>query len=76
MNDTSRINADILLDLSKTIREAAGDTCIIGCNTFSHLAAGLFELNRIGDDTSGYELDITLKMGVNTLAFREIYSML
>lgn len=36
----------------------------------SHLGAGLFELNRIGDDTSGKEWDRTRKMGVNTLAFR------
>ena len=30
----------------------------------------LFELNRIGDDTSGNEWERTRKMGVNTLAFR------
>jgi alpha-galactosidase len=43
---------------------------IIACNTFSHLCAGLFEINRIGDDTSGEEWARTRKMGVNTLAFR------
>jgi len=43
---------------------------LIGCNTFSHLSAGIFELNRIGDDTSGQEWARTLKMGVNTLGFR------
>ena len=43
---------------------------LIGCNTFSHLSAGIFELNRIGDDTSGNEWSRTLKMGVNTLGFR------
>ena len=60
------------MNLYKTIREAAGDICSIGCNTFSHLSAGLFEVNRIGDDTSGNEWDRTRKMGVNTLAFRGI----
>jgi alpha-galactosidase len=70
MNDRSKTNAEIVLVLYKTIREAAGDTNIIGCNTFSHLSAGLFELNRIGDDTSGHEWARTRKMGVNTLAFR------
>jgi len=70
MNDTSRTNAEIIRHLYETIREAAGDTCIIGCNTISHLSAGLFELNRIGDDTSGKEWARTRKMGVNTLAFR------
>ena len=72
MNDNSKTNAEIILSLYKTIREAAGAMYIIGCNTFSHLSAGLFELNRIGDDTSGNEWDRTRKMGVNTLAFRGI----
>jgi alpha-galactosidase len=72
MYDSSRTNAEIVLQLYKTIRDAAGETCIIGCNTFSHLSAGLFELNRIGDDTSGLEWERTRKMGVNTLAFRGI----
>lgn len=70
MYDKSKTNAEIILNLYKTIREAAGDTYIIGCNTISHLSAGLFELNRIGDDTSGNEWERTRKMGVNTLAFR------
>lgn len=72
MNDTSKTNAEIISTMYKTIREAAGNIYIIGCNTFSHLSAGLFELNRIGDDTSGNEWDRTRKMGVNTLAFRGI----
>ena len=70
MNDKTKTNAEIILNLYKTIREAAGDMYIIGCNTFSHLSAGLFELNRIGDDTSGIEWERTKKMGVNTLAAR------
>ena len=70
MNDITKTNAEIVLNMYKAIREAAGDTYIIGCNTFSHLSAGLFELNRIGDDTSGKEWNRTLTMGVNTLAFR------
>lgn len=36
----------------------------------SHLSAGLFELNRIGDDTSGREWERTPKYGVNTMGFR------
>lgn len=66
----SHTNAEILLDLYTTIRAAAGEMYLIGCNTVSHLSAGIFELNRIGDDTSGKEWARTLKMGVNTLAFR------
>lgn len=73
MNDTSKTNAEIILNMYKAIREAAGETYIIGCNTIGHLSAGLFELNRIGDDTSGNEWERTRKMGVNTLAFRSVH---
>lgn len=70
-NDRSKTNAEIMLHLYRSIREAAGDGIyIIGCNTVSHLSAGVFELNRTGDDTSGKEWARTRKMGVNTLAFR------
>ena len=61
------------MDLYKAIRQAAGDDMyIIGCNTFSHLGAGIFELFWIGDDTSGKEWNRTRIMGVNTLGFRMI----
>jgi len=70
-NDRSKTNAEIILHLYRSIRDAAGDGIyIIGCNTISHLSAGIFELCRIGDDTSGNEWERTRKMGVNTLAFR------
>jgi alpha-galactosidase len=68
--DRSITNAEIILFLYRTIRAASLDMYLIGCNTFSHLSAGIFELNRIGDDTSGNEWSRTLKMGVNTLGFR------
>ena len=73
MYDKSKTNAEIILTLYRTIRQAAGKTYIIGCNTISHLSAGLFELNRIGDDTSGNEWDRTKKMGVNTISFRGVH---
>jgi len=69
-NDKTKTTAEITLNLYQAIREAAGDMNIIGCNTFSHLSAGLFEMNRIGDDTSGKEWARTRKMGVNTMGFR------
>ena len=70
-NDRSKTTAEIISDLYGAIRQAAGnDMYIIGCNTMSHLSAGVFELCRIGDDTSGKEWARTRKMGVNTLAFR------
>ena len=69
-NDNTKTNAEVILNLYNAIREAAGNTYLIGCNTMSHLSAGIFELNRIGDDTSGKEWERTRKMGVNTLGFR------
>ncbi|HJP63872.1 MAG TPA: hypothetical protein VJ844_10535, partial [Mucilaginibacter sp.] len=69
-HDKTKTTAEIMNDLYGAIREAAGDMYIIGCNTVSHLSAGVFELNRIGDDTSGKEWERTRKMGVNTLGFR------
>lgn len=70
-NDNTRTNAEIINHLYNSIREAAGNGIyIIGCNTISHLSAGVFELNRIGDDTSGKEWARTRKMGVNTMGFR------
>ncbi len=68
--DRSQTTAEIVLNMYKVIREAVKDSLIIGCNTFGHLTAGLFELQRTGDDTSGMEWERTRKMGVNTLAFR------
>ena len=66
----ARTTAEVIDDLYGTIRRAAGDSLVIGCNTVSHLSAGHFEICRIGDDTSGTEWARTRKMGVNTLAFR------
>ena len=69
-NDQTKTSAEIVLDAFHTMRKASGDALLIGCNTLSHLAAGIFEIQRTGDDTSGREWARTKKMGVNTLAFR------
>jgi len=68
--DQSLTNAEIILRLYRTLREGAGDAVLLGCNTIGHLAAGLFELQRTGDDTSGRVWERTRRMGINTLAFR------
>jgi alpha-galactosidase len=68
--DRSKTSAEIVLDLYRAIREAAGSTLVIGCNTIGHLAAGLVELQRTGDDTSGRNWERTRRYGINTLAFR------
>jgi alpha-galactosidase len=71
--DTTRTTAEIIRDFYTAIREAAGDDVLVmGCQTVSHLSAGIFDLMRIGDDTSGKEWDRVRKMGVNSLAFRGI----
>ena len=69
-HDTTLTNAEVILQLYRDIREAAGDIYIIGCNTVSHLSAGIFELQRTGNDTSGREWGSNPRNGVNTLAFR------
>jgi alpha-galactosidase len=68
--DKGKTTAEVINQLYHAIRESAGDMYLIGCNTMSHLSAGVFELNRTGDDTSGKEWARTRKMGVNTLGFR------
>lgn len=68
--DKTKTNAEIVIDLYKLIKDAAGEMLIIGCNTVSHLSTGLVHISRTGDDTSGREWERTKKMGVNTLAFR------
>jgi alpha-galactosidase len=70
-HDRSKTNAEIILDLYRAIRAAAGDeTLILSCNVVGHLGAGIFDIQRTGDDTSGKVWERTRRMGVNTLAFR------
>jgi alpha-galactosidase len=60
--DRSRTNAEVIRQFYSAMRDAAGDTLLLGCNTVGHLAAGLFELQRTGDDTSGRDWNRTRKM--------------
>jgi alpha-galactosidase len=69
--DRSRTNAEVIAGLYALLREAVGDKVLLdGCNTIGHLGQGIFDLQRIGDDTSGHQWERTRRMGVNTLAFR------
>jgi alpha-galactosidase len=68
--DQTLTNAEIILRLYRNLRSGAGDAVLLGCNTIGHLGAGLFEVQRTGDDTSGRVWERTRRMGVNTLAFR------
>ncbi|GGG90708.1 hypothetical protein GCM10011586_01510 [Silvibacterium dinghuense] len=70
-HDRTHTNAEIVRSLYEDIRKEAGDkTVLVGCNVIGHLSAGLFELQRTGDDVSGHDWERTRRMGVNTLAFR------
>lgn len=70
MADDTRTNAEIIRELYRVIADAAGENLVIGCNTVGHLAAGLFQIQRTGDDTSGRHWERTRYMGLNTLAMR------
>lgn len=68
--DRSRTNAEVIKNFYDVIREAAGTGLVLGCNTIGHLAAGVVDAQRTGDDTSGRDWERTRRMGVNTLAHR------
>ncbi|HEY3331905.1 MAG TPA: hypothetical protein VGK19_17875 [Capsulimonadaceae bacterium] len=68
--DPSVTTAEAIRSLYAAIAQAAGSAVLIGCNTIGHLGAGLFDLQRTGDDTSGKAWERTRRMGINTLAFR------
>jgi alpha-galactosidase len=71
--DRSKTTAEVITELYRTIREAAGDDMVIdGCNTVSHLSAGIFEAQRIGDDTSGRQWRDTRRNGINCIGFRAV----
>lgn len=71
-HDKTKTTAEIVLNFYQTIADNAGDAIVIGCNTISHLAAGLFAIQRTGDDTSGRAWERTRLMGINTLSHRMI----
>lgn len=69
--DKEHTNAEIIKRYYHTIKDAAGEEVLVmGCNTLSHLSAGVFDLQRTSDDTSGRYWSTTRKNGINTLAMR------
>jgi len=69
-HDQTLTNAEIVLNLYRTLREASGDGLLMGCNTIGHLGAGIFEAQRVGDDVSSGAWERTRRMGINALAYR------
>ena len=71
--DDTRTSAEVMLDLHRTMRAAAGDDIVVvGCNALNHLVAGIFDMQRTGCDTGGWKWEQTRQNGVNTLAMRAI----
>ncbi len=71
--DTRHTTAEIIANLYRTMRDAAGDDMVIlGCNAVNHLCAGLFEASRVGPDTSGKNWEQTKRNGVGAVAFKGI----
>jgi alpha-galactosidase len=69
-HDRTRTNAEIILDLYRSMREKCQrDTLLLGCNTVGHLGQGYFEIQRTGND-NGHTWEKTRRNCVNTLAFR------
>ncbi len=65
--DKSKTTAMILKNLYKTIWQSAGGAEIIGCQTISHLTAGIIPIYRIGNDTSGTSFEWTKRHGLNSI---------
>ena len=65
--DRTKTTATILKNLYKAIQKGAGDSEVIGCNTISHLTAGIHSTYRIGNDTSGRAFEWTRRDGINSL---------
>ncbi len=65
--DKTKTNAQILKELYMLIQQAAGDTLIMGCNTINHLAAGVHQIQRSGNDTSGRHFEFTRRYGVHSM---------
>lgn len=71
-HDRSLTSAEVVKNLYQAIYDVTKEygALIIGCNTIGHLGAGLMQISRTGDDTSGLTWERTRRMGINTLAFR------
>jgi len=71
LQDRTRTNAEIVRDQYQAIEKAREKIALSWVATpWGHLAAGIFESQRIGDDTSGREWARKRRYGVNTLAPR------
>lgn len=63
--DRTKTTAQIAKSLYEAIQNGAKDAIVIGCNTYSHLTAGIHGVYRTGADTSGRNWEYTRRHGVN-----------
>ncbi len=65
--DNTKTTATIVKNLYKAIQKGAGEADVIGCNTISHLTAGIHSIYRVGNDTSGRSFEWTHRFGLNSV---------
>ena len=65
--DNTKTTATVIKNLYAAIKKGAGRADIIGCNTISHLTAGIHSVYRVGNDTSGRNFEWTRRNGVNSV---------
>lgn len=65
--DQTKTNAQIIKEFYELIQNSAGDTLIMGCNTVNHLAAGIHQIQRSGNDTSGRHFEFTRRHGIHSM---------
>lgn len=65
--DKTLTNAQIVKNLYKQIQKSAGNSMVLGCNTIGHLSAGIHQLQRVGNDTSGRSFEWTRRYGIHSM---------
>ncbi|MBF9018644.1 MULTISPECIES: hypothetical protein [unclassified Oceanispirochaeta] len=68
--DRTLTTAEIVKNFYSAIGDAAGKALVIGCNTLTHLAAGIIPIQRTGEDTSSFSWEKTRRYGINALSHR------
>ena len=65
--DSTVTTATAIKRLYEAIARGAEDAEVIGCNTVSHLTAGIHSTYRVGGDTSGRSFEWSRRNGVNSM---------
>lgn len=65
--DRTKTNAQIVKEFYELIQKSAKNTLVMGCNTVNHLAAGIHQIQRSGNDTCGRHFEFTRRFGVHSM---------